>query len=49
MKIHHQLALAVLVSLISLSSLAMGLRRIENQIRAKLGQKVLTVATQILN
>ncbi|MDJ0718793.1 MAG: hypothetical protein QNJ54_31970 [Prochloraceae cyanobacterium] len=48
MKIHHQLTLAVLVSLISLGLLRMGWGRIEHQIRAELGQSLLALVTKIL-
>ncbi len=46
-KIHHQLTLGLLLGLISLAILGLGLRLIENQIRAELGPKILTVANQI--
>ena len=46
-KIHHQLTLGLLLGLISLSIFGLGLRLIENQIRAELGPKILTIADQI--
>ncbi len=48
MKIHHQLTLIVLVSLMFLGSLGISLKALDTKINVLLAQKLLNVAESIL-